>query len=115
MEGPIFGGACGRREICIIKSVGLACSVNEIYHFCFILLSIRGQIPCTRPPGGLYSEGRFNGGFFWRYDFGGPIFGGAYAWRGLFSEFYGIMRPWILLFVVLKTTIFGLHPSNDLE
>ena len=24
-----------------------------------------------------------------RYDFGGPIFGGAYTWRGLFSEFYG--------------------------
>ena len=24
------------------------------------------------------------------YDFGGLIFGGAYTWRGLFSEFYGI-------------------------
>ena len=24
------------------------------------------------------------------YWFGGLIFGGAYAWRGLFSEFYGI-------------------------
>ena len=36
-----------------------------------------------KPPGGLYLEGRFNGGFFalrvW----------GAYIWRGLFSEFYG--------------------------
>ena len=36
-----------------------------------------------KPPGGLYLEGRFNGGFFalrvW----------GAYTWRGLFSEFYG--------------------------
>ena len=33
--------------------------------------------------GGLYLEGRFNGGYFalrvW----------GAYTWRGLFSEFYG--------------------------
>ena len=28
---------------------------------------------------------------FLRYDFGGLIFGGAYTWRGLFSEFYGIM------------------------
>ena len=27
---------------------------------------------------------------FLRYDFGGLIFGGAYKWRGLFSEFYGI-------------------------
>ena len=25
-----------------------------------------------------------------RYEFGGLIFGGAYTWRGLFSEFYGI-------------------------
>ena len=24
-----------------------------------------------------------------RYDFAGLIFGGAYTWRGLFSEFYG--------------------------
>ena len=23
------------------------------------------------------------------YEFGGLIFGGAYTWRGLFSEFYG--------------------------
>ena len=38
-----------------------------------------------KPLGGLYLEGRFNGGFFvlrvW----------GAYIWRGLFSEFYGIL------------------------
>ena len=26
-----------------------------------------------------------------RYEFGGLIFGGAYRWRGLFSEFYGII------------------------
>ena len=36
-----------------------------------------------KPPGGLYLEGRFNGGLFalrvW----------GAYIWRGLFSAFYG--------------------------
>ena len=33
-------------------------------------------------------KGNFDGGFL-RYDFGGLIFGGAYTWRGLFSEFYG--------------------------
>ena len=44
-----------------------------------------------KPPGGLYLEGRFNGGFL-RYRFGGLIFGGAYTWRGLFSEFYGIIH-----------------------
>ena len=92
MEGPIFGGADVRREICVIKLVGLACSGKEIYHFCFVLLCIRGQIPSTSPSGGLYSEGRFNGGFFalqfcWAYIWR------AYTWRGLFSEFYGIFMP----------------------
>ena len=28
---------------------------------------------------------------FLRYWIGGPIFGGAYTWRGLFSEFYGTL------------------------
>ena len=72
MEGPIFGGAYVRREICVIKSVGLDCSGEEIYHFCFVLLCIRGQIPSTSPPGGLYLEGRFKGAFF------ALRFGGAY-------------------------------------
>ena len=38
--------------------------------------------------GGLYSRGRFNGGFF-AFEFGGLIFRGVYTWRGSFSEFYG--------------------------
>ena len=75
---------CVRREICVSKLIGLACSGKEIYHFCFVLLCIRGQIPSTSPPGGLYSEGRFNGRFFVLR------FWGAF-WRGIFSEFYGIL------------------------
>ena len=41
-----------------------------------------------KPPrgGGLYLEGRFNGGFF------ALRVSGAYTWRGLFSEFYGRLR-----------------------
>ena len=85
-EGLIFGGAYGWREICVIKSVGLACSGKEIYHFCFVLLCIRGQIPSTSPPGAYIRRGDLTEGFL-RYDFGGLIFGGAYTWRGLFSEF----------------------------
>ena len=42
LEGPIFRGAYGQREICVIKSVGLARSGKEIYHFCFVLFCIRG-------------------------------------------------------------------------
>ena len=35
----------------------------------FVILHfwIRGQIPSTSPSGGLYSEGRFNGGTFLHY------------------------------------------------
>ena len=80
MEGPIFGGAYVRREFCVSKSIGLACSGKEIYPFCFVLLCIRGQIPSTSPSEGLCSEGLFNGGFFalrlW----------GVYIWRGLYME-----------------------------
>ena len=78
MEGPIFGGAYERREICVIKSVGLNCSGQEIYHFCFVLLCIR-KLQSTSPPGGLYSKGRFNGGFF-ALRLWGLIFGGAFTW-----------------------------------
>ena len=57
-----------------------------------------------KPPGGLYLEGRYNGGFFALPDWG-LIFGGAYTWRGLFSEFYGILRNVSLQFM----GIFYLH------
>ena len=90
LEGPIFGGAYGRREICVIKSVGLDCSGKEIYHFCFVLICIRGQIPSTSPRGGgaYIRRGDLTEGFL-HYDFGGLIHGGD-TWRGLFSELYGI-------------------------
>ena len=64
LEGLIFGGAYLRREICVSKSIGLAYSWKEIYRFCFGLLCTWGQFPSTSPPGGLYSEGQCNGGFF---------------------------------------------------
>ena len=69
------------------KSIGLACSGKEIYHFCFSKY---------KPPGGLCSEGRFNGGFF------ALRFCGAYQ-RGLFSEFYGILT-YQLIFIVPSFT-----------
>ena len=74
--------------ICVSKSIGLACSEEEIYHFCFVLLCIRGQIPGTSPLGRLYSEERFNGGFF------ALRFWGPYIWRALYIEelIFGIVR-----------------------
>ena len=56
--------------------VGRKFTVFALFHFVFSKY---------KPPGGLYLEGRFNGGFFALPDWG------AYIWRGLFSEFYGIL------------------------
>ena len=46
------------------------------------------------------------------YRFGGLIFGGAFTWRGLFSEFYGIILPWNQKFVNynLSPTLITLRP-----
>ena len=44
-----------------------------------------------KPPRGLNLEGRFKRGFL-HYEFGGLIFGEAYTWRGLFSEFYSMVQ-----------------------
>ena len=78
MEGPIFGGAYVWREICVIKSVWLVCSGKEIYHFCFVFLCIRGQIPSTSPLGASIRRGNLTEAFL-HYDLGGLIFVGAYT------------------------------------
>ena len=49
---------------------------NLPFLLCFALHS-RANSKYIKPPGGLYSEGRFNRGFL-HYDFGGLIHGGAY-------------------------------------
>jgi len=64
--------------------VGRKFTVFALFYFVF-----EGNFQVQAPPGGLYLEGQFNGGFF-ALRVWGLIFGGAYTWRGLFSEFYGI-------------------------
>ena len=39
---------------------------------------------------------------FLRYRFGGFIFGGAYTWRRLFSEFYSIRKHAVSMFFRLS-------------
>ena len=68
------------------KSIGLACSGRKFTIFALFYFVFEGKFQVQAPPGGLYLEGRFNGGFFAL-----PVWG-AYIWRGLFSEFYGIHR-----------------------
>ena len=55
--------------------------IFALFYFVF-----QGKFQVQAPRGGgLYSEGRFNGGFF------ALRFWGAYIWKGLFSEFYGTL------------------------
>ena len=70
-----------------------------------------GTVSKYKPHGGLYSEGRFNEGFL-RYEFVRLIFGGAYTWRGLFSEFYGVLTLLIILRLLLNTAAFRRSPSS---
>ena len=71
--------------------LGSKFNVFALFYFVFASNFSKYKPPPPRG-GGLYLEGRFNGGFFLRYRFGGLIFGGAYTWRGLFSEFYGMLK-----------------------
>ena len=53
--------------------------------------------PSTSPQGAYIWRGDLTEGLL-HFEFGGLIFGGAYTWRGLFSEFYGIYNVFFSLF-----------------
>ena len=59
--------------------------------FALFYFVFKGNFPSTSPQGAYIWRGDLMEGFL-RYWFGGLIFGGAYTWRGLFSEFYGILH-----------------------
>ena len=63
--------------------VGNKFTVFALFHFVF-----EGNFPSTSPPGGLYLERRFNGGFFVL-----PLWG-AHIWRGSYMEglIFGILQ-----------------------
>ena len=61
-------------------------TVFALFYFVF-----EGNIPSTSPRGPYIWRGDLTEGFL-HYKFGGLIFGGAYTWRGLFSEFYDMLR-----------------------
>ena len=53
---------------------------NLPFLLCFTLYYFEGNFQVEAPPGGLFLEGRFNGGFFAL-----PVWE-AYIWRGLYTE-----------------------------
>ena len=57
--------------------------VFALFYFVF-----EGNFQVQGPSGAYIWRGDLTEGFL-RCEFGGLIFGGAYTWRGLFSEFYG--------------------------
>ena len=65
-------------------TVGSKFIVFALFDFVF-----EGNFPTTSPQGACIWRGDLTEGFL-RYRFEGLIFGGAYTWRGLFSEFYGM-------------------------
>ena len=87
MEGLIFGGAYLQKGYLCFKIdwasliVGSKFTIFALFYFVF-----GGTFPSTSPwgvyiwRGNLLTEGFLH---YW--------FGGAYIWRGLFSEFYGMV------------------------
>ena len=63
--------------------VGSKFTLFDLYYFVF-----EGNFTSTNPRGAYIWRGGLTEGFL-RQQFGALIFGGAYTWRGLFSEFYG--------------------------
>ena len=94
-EGLIFGGAYIPRGLSTEANlrveidwasliVGSKFTIFALFFFVF-----EGNLLSTSPRGAYIWRGDLTEGFL-RYRFGGLIFGGAYSWRGLFSEFYGM-------------------------
>ena len=78
-------------------------TVFALFYFVF-----EGNFPCTSPRGAYNWRGNLMVGFL-HYQFGGLIFGGAHAWRGLFLEFYGIRSLHSFLVKLnVKRAFFGL-------
>ena len=64
--------------------MGRKFTIFALFNFVF-----ESKFQVQAPRGAYIGRGDLTEGIL-RYEFGGLIFGGAYTWRGLFSEFYGI-------------------------
>ena len=87
-------------------------TVFALFYFVF-----EGNFPSTSPRGAYIWRGDLTEGFL-RYRIGGLIFGGAYTWRGLFSEFYGMpaiaqKSPKRLFWLLLSDEICFLSSSPE--
>ena len=76
-------------------------TIFALFYFVF-----ESEFQVQAPRGAYIWRGDLTEGFLC-YDFGGLIFGGAYKWRGLFSEFYGISPSFTALFKNAQTLKFN--------
>ena len=78
--------------------MGRKFTIFALFYFVFA-----GKFQVQAPRGGLYSEGRFNGGFF------ALRFWKAYIWRGLYAEglIFGILR------YIFKGLDHNIYPNSN--
>ena len=65
--------------------MGRKFAIFALFYFVF-----EGKFQVQAPRESYIRRGDLTEGVL-RYEFGRLIFGGAYTWRGLFSDFYGIL------------------------
>ena len=80
-------------------------TICALFYFVF-----EGKFQVPAPRGSYIQKGDLRKGFL-RYDFGGLLFGGAYTWRGLFSEFYGYLKV-VMKPIKWNTTAFITHVTS---
>ena len=78
--------------------------VRKLTVFALFYFVFEGNFQVQAPRGAYFRRGDLTEGFL-RYESGGLIFGGAYTWMGLFSEFYG-MPTILLIFELLVNVLF---------
>ena len=84
LEGLIYAG-----KLAFHNRLGQLVKERKLTIFALFFFVFDGKFQVQAPPGDYIRRGDLTEGFL-RYDFGGLIFGGAYTWRGLLWEFYGI-------------------------
>ena len=78
--------------------------VRKLTVFALFYFVFEGNFQVQAARGAYFRRGDLTEGFL-RYESGGLIFGGAYTWMGLFSEFYG-MPTILLIFELLVNVLF---------
>ena len=76
----------------------------------FAVVVFEGDFQVQAPQGAYIRRGDVTEGFL-RYEFVGLIFGGAYTWRGVYSEFYGICFTYMLHLLGFSVKMFRASPK----